>query len=57
MEEPTAPAKYEAEDIIVWTSVGGMALGPERVRCPSVEEYQDRKVEVGGWGSTLIEAG
>ena len=40
-----------------WTSVGGMALGPERVRCPSVEEYQDRKVEVGGWGSTLIEAG
>ena len=40
-----------------WTSVGGMAPGPERVRCPSVEEYQDRKVEVGGWGSTLIEAG
>jgi hypothetical protein len=34
-----------------------MALGPERVRCPSVEEYQDRKVEVGGWGSTLIEGG
>jgi hypothetical protein len=26
-----------------WTSVGGEALGPEVIGCPSVEEYQGRK--------------
>jgi hypothetical protein len=38
--------------------VGGEALGPEGVRCPSVGECQRGKTGVGGWmGSTLIEAG
>ena len=32
-----------------WTSVGGEALGPEGVQCPSVGEYQGGKMEVGGW--------
>jgi hypothetical protein len=35
--------------------MGREALGSVKARCPSVEECQDR--EVGGWGSTLIEAG
>jgi hypothetical protein len=38
-----------------WTSVGGEALGPEGVQCPSVGECQGRRTGVGG--STLIEAG
>ena len=38
MEEPKAPAKYEAEDVLVWTSVGGMALGPEWIQCPNAVE-------------------
>jgi hypothetical protein len=30
--------------------VGGEALGPEDVRCPSVEEFQGGRLEwVGGW--------
>jgi hypothetical protein len=38
--------------------VGGEVLGPESVQCPSVEECQGRKTGVvGGWLSTLIEAG
>jgi hypothetical protein len=32
-----------------WTSVGGMALEPLGVRCPSVEECQDWKTGVDGW--------
>jgi hypothetical protein len=36
--------------------VGGAALGPEGVRCPSVGKCQGRKTGGGGWGSTLIEA-
>jgi hypothetical protein len=32
-----------------WTLVGGVALGPEGVQCPSVGEYQGGKVGVGGW--------
>lgn len=39
-----------------WTLVGGVALGPEGVVCPSVGECQGGKTEVGGWGSTLKEA-
>ena len=38
-------------------SVGGATLGPEGVRCPRVRECQDRRMRMGGWGSTLIEAG
>jgi hypothetical protein len=30
---------------------------PEDVRCSSVGECQGRRIGVGGWGSTLIEAG
>jgi hypothetical protein len=37
--------------------VGGVALGPEGVGCPSVGECQGGKVQVGGWVSNLIEAG
>jgi hypothetical protein len=40
-----------------WTSVGGAALGPEGVQCTSVGECQGRRMWVGGWGSTFIEAG
>jgi hypothetical protein len=40
-----------------WTSVGGEALGPESVQCPSVGECQGRRRGVGRWGSNLIEAG
>ena len=32
-----------------WTSVGGEALGPKGVQCPSVGEYQGRRRGVGGW--------
>jgi hypothetical protein len=43
-----------------WTSVGGVALGPEGVQCPNVGECQGGKTKVdrwvGGWESTLIEA-
>jgi hypothetical protein len=31
-----------------WTSVGGVTLGPEGVQCPSLEECQGGKVDVGG---------
>ena len=37
--------------------MGAEGLGPEGVRCLSVGEYQDGKTGVGGWGSTIIEAG
>ena len=40
-----------------WSSVGREALGSEGVRCPSVGECQGGMTGVGGWGSTLIEAG
>jgi hypothetical protein len=29
--------------------VGGEALGPEGVRCPSVEQCKGEKIGVGGW--------
>jgi hypothetical protein len=32
-----------------WTSVGGEALGPEGVQCPSVGECQGGNMGVGGW--------
>ena len=38
-------------------SVGGEALGTVKAGCPSVGEYQGEEVRVGGWWSTLIEAG
>ena len=37
--------------------MGKEALGPEVVHCPSVGECQCGKMGVGGWVSTLIEAG
>ena len=37
--------------------MGGEALGPEGVQCPSVGECQGGRMGVGEWGSTLIEAG
>jgi hypothetical protein len=37
--------------------VGGVALGPVVVQCPSVGECQGRKIGAGGWGSILIESG
>jgi hypothetical protein len=37
--------------------VRGKARGHEGVRCTSVEECQGGGMGVGGWGSTLIEAG
>ena len=41
-----------------WTLVGGEALRPESVQCPSVGESQGGKTGVVKWrGSTLIEAG
>jgi hypothetical protein len=42
---------------LCWTSVGGEALGPEGVLCPSVGECQSGRTEEGGWESTIIEAG
>jgi hypothetical protein len=38
-----------------WTSVKGVALWLEGVRCPSVGECQGGKARVGGWGITLKE--
>jgi hypothetical protein len=42
---------------VLATSMGGEALGPVKARCSIVGEYQDTEAGVGGWGSTLIEAG
>ena len=33
---------------LCWTSKGGEALGPEKARCPSIGECQDRDLGVGG---------
>jgi hypothetical protein len=57
MEGPIAPATYVAEDGLVGHQWEERPLGPVKALCPSVEEYQDREAGVGGWGSTLIEAG
>ena len=39
-----------------WTSVGGQAIEPEDVQCPSVGDARAESCEwVGGW-NTLIEA-
>ena len=35
----------------LWASMGGEALGPEKARCPSVGECQDREAGVGEWVS------
>jgi hypothetical protein len=37
--------------------MGGEALGLVKARCPSVGVCQSGEAGVGGWGSTLIEAG
>jgi hypothetical protein len=37
--------------------VEGASRGSEGIRCPNIGECQGWKVGVGGWGSTLIEAG
>ena len=38
--------------------MGGEALGPEGVQCPSVGECPERNTDGGGWEeNTLIEAG
>jgi hypothetical protein len=34
---------------LLFLSVGGVALRPEGVRCPSVGECQGRKAGVSGW--------
>ena len=39
------------------TSVGGEALGPKGIQCPSIGEGQRGRMAVGGWGNTFIEAG
>jgi hypothetical protein len=46
-------ATYVAEDALVGVS----GKDPEGVQCPSIGECQNRKMEVGECGSTLIEAG
>jgi hypothetical protein len=33
------------------SSMGGVALGPVKVLCPSIGECQGQEVGVGGWGS------
>jgi hypothetical protein len=48
MEEPMAPSTYEVEDVLVWTSVVGTALGPVVVQCPKAVECQGGNVGVGG---------
>jgi hypothetical protein len=52
MEQPILLATYVAEDGLV----GGEALGPEGVRCPSVGECQSRRTGVGGWVIIPVEA-
>ena len=48
MEEPMAPSTYELEDVLVWASVVGTALGPVVVQCPKAVECQGENVGVGG---------
>jgi hypothetical protein len=47
MEGTMDLAAYVAED---QASVGGEAFGPEKARCPSVGECQDREALVDGGG-------
>ena len=45
-------AAYVAEDgWSSWSSMGGEALGPVKVLCPSIGECQDQEAGVGGWGA------
>ena len=48
MEEPMTRSTYELEDVLVWTSVVGMALGPVVVQCPKAVDCQGGKVGEGG---------
>jgi hypothetical protein len=41
---------------LCWTLVGGEALSTEGVQCHSVEECHSRRIGVGRWGRTCIEA-
>ena len=47
MEGPRAPDAYVAEDGLLDTK-GRRALGPEKARCPSIGECQDREDGVCG---------
>jgi hypothetical protein len=44
-------AAYVAEDGLVFSSMGGEALGPVKVLCPSIGECQGQEVRVGRLGS------
>ena len=44
-------AAYVAEDGLVFSSMGGEALGPVKVLCPSIGEGQDWEWEWVGWGA------
>jgi len=44
-----AAAAYAAEDGPHRLSMGGEALGPAKVRCPSVGKCQGREAGRGGW--------
>ena len=50
MVGPMAPAAYAAEDGLVSHQMGKEALGPMKVLCPSVGEWQGQgqEAEVGG---------
>jgi len=53
MEGPMAPAALYQR-----MALGVEALGPGKVRCPTVGEYGGRDAGEGRWvGSTLVEAG
>ena len=56
MEQSMAPAAYAAEDGLLGIN-GKRGPWSCEARCPSVGECQSREVGVGGWESTLIEAG
>ena len=45
-----ALAVYVAVDGLVKSSIGGEALGPVKVLCPSVGECQGQEVDMGGVG-------
>jgi hypothetical protein len=43
-----ALAAYIAEDDLVRSSMGGEALGPANILCPSIGECQSQEMGVGG---------
>jgi hypothetical protein len=46
MKEPMAPATYEIEDVLVWTSVGGWPLSLRWFNASNAVEYQEEKAGV-----------